>query len=105
MALCKVLWGIAIAVLLALLVVGQGAVLRQRGYRLEKLKREFERQLSMQRTYTAQISRLQNPQRIIRLVQMLGLNLQQQTPTIPSEQEGSAGPAQTRSDTPDGTAQ
>ena len=64
-----------LATALALAVVWQNAALRQAGRRLESLRAELAEERAEQLTYRAHLSKLSSPQRILRLVQWLGLDL------------------------------
>jgi hypothetical protein len=64
-----------LATALALAVVWQNAALRQEGRRLESLRAELAEERAEQLTYRAHLSKLSSPQRILRLVQWLGLDL------------------------------
>ena len=64
-----------LATALALAVVWQNAALRQAGRRLESLRAELAEERAEQLTYRAHLSKLRSPQRILRLVQWLGLDL------------------------------
>ena len=62
---------------MALVVVWQSAAIRGVGYRLQELRSEITEQEAQQAIYRAQISKLSSPQRIRRLVTLLGLELHQ----------------------------
>ncbi|MHC4789694.1 MAG: hypothetical protein ACYS8K_10905 [Planctomycetota bacterium] len=68
---------ILLSTLLALGVVWQSATIRQTGYRLEELQDQIAEQEAEAALFQAQLSKLRNPQRIVALVNWLGLELQE----------------------------
>ena len=96
MDVLKVFYVQAVVAALALCVVRQGHEARHIGYRLEELRRETRVAVVENQKCTAQISRLKNPQRIVRLVETLGLGLGEppavpDTPGEPAAPEARAG--------------
>jgi len=84
MAPARLFYFLLLATALALAVVWQNAALRQAGRRLEALRSEVAGQRAEQLIYRAHLSKLRNPQRIVRLVQWLGLDLsERQVPPVP----------------------
>jgi cell division protein FtsL len=61
---------------LALCTVWQSRVARREGHRLEELQQRVRRREERIQRCRAHISKLKSPQRIMRLVQSLGLRLQ-----------------------------
>ncbi|MCD6416090.1 MAG: hypothetical protein J7M08_05280 [Planctomycetes bacterium] len=76
----KVLCVMLLGVLLALCVLRQSALMRQMGYRIERLQAQMERQQTERARYMAHISRLKSPRRIVGLIAWLGLDLQESRP-------------------------
>ena len=73
----KLVYVFALATALALAVTYQSSVRLQAGYRLQGLRAEISEQQADRSVYRTQLSKLKNPQRIMRLVAWLGLNLQE----------------------------
>ena len=67
----------ALVAALALCVVQQGHQVRHVGYRLEELRQQIRSSQVEIQKHKAQISRLKSPQRIVHLVEALGLDLAQ----------------------------
>jgi len=80
MDVARILYVQLVITALALCLLWQGIVIRQTGYRLEKLHREAEELTAEIEKYQAQVSKLKGPQRVVRLVEELDLNLEQPTP-------------------------
>lgn len=73
----KLVYGLVGATALALAVVYESAALRRTGYRLQELRAEIAEQQAERSIYQSHLSKLRNPQRIMRLVAWLGLDLQE----------------------------
>ncbi|MCK4375295.1 MAG: hypothetical protein KAX19_08200 [Candidatus Brocadiae bacterium] len=73
----RLIYLMVLATLLALAVVRQSAGLRQCGYRLEELRRESSERRAEHTAHRAHLSKLKNPQRILGLVNWLGLELRE----------------------------
>ncbi len=75
MNVVRILYVEAVLTALALCVVWQAAEVRKAGYRLEALRRERERRTAELQSYRAHVGKLKSPQRILHLVETLGLRL------------------------------
>ena len=75
MRVAKVFYIQAVVTVLALCVVWQGALTRKTGYRQELITRAIERYEAEAQEYSAQISKLSSPQRILHLINYLALDL------------------------------
>ena len=61
---------------LALLVIWQVTEVRRAGYRLERIERRVEERAAQVQRYRAHVERLQSPQRVLPLVESLGIPLE-----------------------------
>jgi len=75
MRVAKVFYIQAVVTALALYVVWQGALIRKTGYRQELITRTIECYEADAQEYSAQISKLSSPQRILHLINYLALDL------------------------------
>ncbi len=83
----KSLYILALTTLLALLVVWESAAIRRKGYALQQISSNLKREQALQYLYRAQITKLSSPQRILRLVRRLELDLVQ-SPQAPRRLAG-----------------
>ena len=74
---------LVLATALALAVVHQNAQIRQTGYDLSALRGQIGEQRAQLAMHKAHLSKLKNPQRIIALVEWLGLDLEER-PVVPA---------------------
>ena len=80
----RIIYVLSVVTALALCLVWQTREVRQAGYRLEELRREAECRQTEVHVYQAHVSKLKTPQRILKLVESLGLPLQQSSPQQPA---------------------
>ena len=93
MQIIKVLYIQMLLTALALCLIWQSTLARHEGYRLELLRREIENAKVEAQKYSAQISKLRSPQRVERLVERLGLDIEQAPqPPEPAPDTDSDGP-------------
>lgn len=84
MAIVRTIFVLCVVTALALCVVWQAREGRRAGYRLEELRREAECRQAEVHVYQAHVSKLKTPQRILKLVESLGLPLEQSSPQPPA---------------------
>ena len=77
MNIARVLYIQVLLTALGLCVIWQDTLVRQEGYRLERVGRDIENARTEVQKYKAQISKLRSPQRIVTLVRRLGLEVEQ----------------------------
>ena len=94
MRVARILYVQAVLTALALCVLWQGVLVRQAGYRLERLRRDAEERQAEVEKYRAQVSKLKSPQRVVQLVEKLGLNL-----ALPPVENGAATTQRREEDT------
>jgi len=73
----KLAYVVVFATALALATVRQSNLRLRTGYHLHDLRARIAEQQAERTVYRTQLSKLRNPQRILRLVAWLGLNLQE----------------------------
>ncbi|NLW49461.1 MAG: hypothetical protein GXY85_01275 [Candidatus Brocadiaceae bacterium] len=89
---------IFLATALALGVVWQNARIRQVGYELSALNGRLAEQRAELAIHKAHLSKLKSPQRIVALVEWLGLDLQERPVPLPPRPDGAGTPADVPAD-------
>jgi hypothetical protein len=79
---------LALATALAMAVICQSNARLRVGYQLQELRAEIGEQQAERSMYGTQLSKLRNPQRIMRLVAQLGLDLQEGRIAVAEADEG-----------------
>jgi len=78
----KLAYVVVLATVLALATVRQSNLRLQTGYHLHDLRAQIAEQQAERTVYRTQLSKLRNPQRILRLVAWLGLDLRERVDRI-----------------------
>jgi len=90
----KLFYLLVVATALALTAVYQSNARLRVGYRLDELRSQIVEQRAESVLYQAQLSKLKNPQRILRLVAWLGLDLEERRAVVARAEPNAARAAE-----------
>jgi len=84
MDLAKYFYVVSLSTFLALLVVWESTLIRERGYRLDRLNTEVQRSEARAQIYRAQLGKLKSPGRVVHLLKELQIDLVPATERAPA---------------------